>query len=188
MAVTKRTRFEVLRRDNYTCRYCRSSEGALTIDHVTPVALGGTDDPDNLVACCKDCNAGKGSSSPDAESVAAVTEDALRWAKALQAAAQERAADRDGDREQIEAFRRTWDAATVTSQLPMNWESSVRRFLAGGLTTEDITDAVHITASRLSPWSGRNHFRYFCGICWSNIRDLQERAKQILDEEVPGGE
>lgn len=33
MAVTKRTRFEVLRRDNYTCRYCRSTDGALTVDH-----------------------------------------------------------------------------------------------------------------------------------------------------------
>jgi len=26
MAVSKRTRFEVLRRDNHTCRYCRSTE------------------------------------------------------------------------------------------------------------------------------------------------------------------
>ena len=60
MAVTKRTRFEVLRRDNYTCRYCRSTEHSLTIDHVTPVALGGSDDPSNLVACCRDCNSGKG--------------------------------------------------------------------------------------------------------------------------------
>lgn len=32
MAVSKRTRFEVLRRDDYTCRYCRSRENALTID------------------------------------------------------------------------------------------------------------------------------------------------------------
>ena len=70
MAVTKRTRFEVLRRDNYTCRYCRSTENELTIDHVVPVALGGTDDPDNLVACCRDCNAGKSSTSPGAELVA----------------------------------------------------------------------------------------------------------------------
>ena len=39
MAVTKRTRYEVMRRDNFTCRYCRSTEGELTVDHVTPVAL-----------------------------------------------------------------------------------------------------------------------------------------------------
>ena len=39
MAVTKRVRFEVLRRDEYTCRYCRSKENELTIDHVVPVTL-----------------------------------------------------------------------------------------------------------------------------------------------------
>ena len=50
MAITKRTRFEVLRRDKYTCRYCRSADGELTIDHVTPKALGGHDEPGNLVA------------------------------------------------------------------------------------------------------------------------------------------
>ena len=64
MAIPKRTRFEVLRRDNHTCRYCRSTDNPLTIDHVTPVSLGGTDDPSNLVAACRDCNAGKASSSP----------------------------------------------------------------------------------------------------------------------------
>ena len=79
MAVSKRTRFEVLRRDNYTCRYCRSTENQLTVDHVTPVALGGTDDPSNLVAACRDCNAGKASSSPDAETVARVSDDAMRY-------------------------------------------------------------------------------------------------------------
>jgi hypothetical protein len=31
MAVSKRTRFEVLRRDNYTCRYCRSAENSLRV-------------------------------------------------------------------------------------------------------------------------------------------------------------
>lgn len=30
MAVNKRTRFEVLRRDDFTCRYCRSTENELT--------------------------------------------------------------------------------------------------------------------------------------------------------------
>ena len=82
MAIPKRTRFEVLRRDNHTCRYCRSTEGQLTVDHVTPVALGGTDDPSNLVAACRGCNAGKASSNPDEATVAQVQDDALRWAAA----------------------------------------------------------------------------------------------------------
>lgn len=39
MAVSKRTRFEVLRRDDHTCRYCGQSapDVKLTVDHVLPV-------------------------------------------------------------------------------------------------------------------------------------------------------
>lgn len=76
MALTKRTRFEILRRDNHTCRYCGASapDATLTVDHVTPVALGGTDDPSNLVTACRDCNAD-------------VAQDAIRWAAAIRLAA-----------------------------------------------------------------------------------------------------
>lgn len=90
MAISKRLRYEVLRRDNHTCRYCgaRAPDVGLTIDHVVPVALGGSDAPSNLVTACVDCNAGKTSSSPDAPLVEDVEQDALRWARAMERAAQ----------------------------------------------------------------------------------------------------
>ena len=58
MAITKRTRYEVLKRDNHACRYCGAvaPDVKLQVDHVIPVALGGTDNPDNLVAACVACN------------------------------------------------------------------------------------------------------------------------------------
>lgn len=88
MAVSRRLRYEVLRRDNHTCRYCGASapDVKLTVDHVVPVALGGSDEPDNLATACQPCNAGKTSSSPDAPLVADVEQDALRWAKAMEQA------------------------------------------------------------------------------------------------------
>lgn len=45
MSISKSLRYEVFRRDNHTCRYCGGTtpEVRLTIDHVTPVTLGGTD-------------------------------------------------------------------------------------------------------------------------------------------------
>lgn len=54
-------RFEVLQRDNFTCRYCgrKAPEVKLHIDHVHPVAEGGTNDIDNLVTACQECNSGK---------------------------------------------------------------------------------------------------------------------------------
>lgn len=56
MAISKRLRFEVLRRDNHMCRYCGrgAPDVALTVDHVVPVALGGHSDPTNLVTACVD--------------------------------------------------------------------------------------------------------------------------------------
>lgn len=54
-------RFQVLARDNYTCKCCgrKPPEVTLHVDHRTPRSLGGTDDPENLVTACLDCNLGK---------------------------------------------------------------------------------------------------------------------------------
>ena len=40
------------------CAYCGAPAG--TVDHVVPLARGGTNSLDNLVACCAECNASKG--------------------------------------------------------------------------------------------------------------------------------
>lgn len=60
--ISKRTRFEVLRRDQFKCRYCGTSanDRELHIDHVVPVASGGSSAIDNLAASCVACNFGKG--------------------------------------------------------------------------------------------------------------------------------
>jgi hypothetical protein len=56
-----RTRFEVFKRDSFTCRYCgqKSPDVILEVDHVVPVCDGGSDDPINLVTACWSCNRGK---------------------------------------------------------------------------------------------------------------------------------
>ena len=58
-------RFSVLLRDDFTCRYCGASgsETKLHIDHRISRYDGGTDDPDNLLTACIDCNLGKGKKS-----------------------------------------------------------------------------------------------------------------------------
>lgn len=180
MAVSKRTRFEVLRRDNYTCRYCRSSEGELTIDHVTPVALGGTDDPSNLVACCKDCNAGKTSTSPDGGTVAQVADDAVRWAAAMAKAAEIDAARAATSHEIVEWFRDLWlDETPQWAELPSDFGATVLQFRALGLPAESVREAVLVTGSKGNV-SQRQMWRYFCGICWNKVRELQSMAAEIV--------
>ena len=49
----------ILERDGALCRYCGSVDD-LTIDHVTPLARGGSNDLANLVVACRSCNSSKG--------------------------------------------------------------------------------------------------------------------------------
>ncbi|MFD5910287.1 HNH endonuclease [Streptomyces massasporeus] len=85
MAVSKRLRYEILRRDNHACRYCGATAPhvKLNVDHVIPQSLGGSNKPTNLVASCADCNAGKTSSMPNAMVVSDVDQEAFRRAAQL---------------------------------------------------------------------------------------------------------
>jgi regulator of replication initiation timing len=60
--IPRQLRHEVFVRDGYRCRECGASveDGAtLEIDHILPVAKGGTNDIDNLQTLCKECNRAK---------------------------------------------------------------------------------------------------------------------------------
>jgi len=60
--ITKRIRFDVFKRDRFTCTYCggRSPSVVLHVDHIIPICGGGTNNFDNLTTSCEDCNVGKG--------------------------------------------------------------------------------------------------------------------------------
>lgn len=70
------TREEVYARCDWSCFYCgveaqwdsvSSAMTGLTIDHVVPRSLGGSNDSWNLVAACLSCNAMKGAARPPIE-------------------------------------------------------------------------------------------------------------------------
>ena len=100
--LSKRLRFQIFDRDKFTCRYCgrQSDTCVLHVDHLIPVSKGGTNDPENLITSCEDCNLGKsdkliGSSAPSEA-------DRLRIAQEIN--------------EQICAVNRAKDAATVRAK------------------------------------------------------------------------
>jgi hypothetical protein len=49
----------VYERDKYRCVECAATED-LTLDHIYPWSLGGSDGPDNLRTLCRPCNSRKG--------------------------------------------------------------------------------------------------------------------------------
>lgn len=187
MPVSKRTRFEVLRRDNYTCRYCRSSDEALTVDHVLPVALGGTDEPSNLVAACRDCNAGKASTAPTEELVEQVDADAIRWAAARERVVQRleeanaAAADR---RAPFLAAWRSWDHDL--SYLPSGWRDTVDFWLRNDVSMDRILEAMEIALPKRHV-THRELFRYMAGIIRNWLREVDEQVRAELDGGDPDG-
>lgn len=183
MAVTKRTRFEVLKRDNYTCRYCggKAPDVILTVDHVLPVALGGTDDPSNLVAACRDCNAGKSSTAPDGETVAQVADDAIRWAKAIEQAALEHRDERGRYAKVHEDFTKEWQRWDSDLRwLPADYRSSIDGWLESGLLPSALHEAMEIAVGN----RGVRHedvFRYMVGVIKNKLTAIHERAREILE-------
>jgi len=56
-------RFAVLERDGFRCRYCgrgHKENVVLHVDHFHPRVQGGSDDLDNLLTACSECNLSKG--------------------------------------------------------------------------------------------------------------------------------
>lgn len=211
MAVTKRARYEVFRRDGHRCTYCGTSaeDGAnLTIDHVTPVSLGGTDDPANLVTACRDCNAGKSSVPVDAPLVAAAAGAERKWKGAIAQAAQDapvslatplpaprrgprktlprRVIGEEDDRERriqddFSAEWRRWKTSDGrTLPLPASWRGNIVGLVRSGLPLDEMLKFVEVAMNARTKGGDDSKWRYFCGCCWRRIEQLQDRAEETL--------
>jgi 5-methylcytosine-specific restriction endonuclease McrA len=64
----------VYARDGHRCRYCGTSSGWMTVDHVTPRCEGGGDELENLVVACRGCNLRKSGKTPERAGMALLPE------------------------------------------------------------------------------------------------------------------
>jgi 5-methylcytosine-specific restriction endonuclease McrA len=65
-SISVRMRTFIFERDDFTCRRCghKAPDVKLVVDHIVPVAKGGTGHAGNLQTLCRDCNAGKTDHDP----------------------------------------------------------------------------------------------------------------------------
>jgi hypothetical protein len=143
------------------------------------------------VAACKDCNAGKSSSSPDASTVAQATDDALRWSAAMQVAAGKMRDDFQAEWDYSEALDNEWSGWTYGyNQSPVprpgDWRNSANAWRAAGLPVDLMVDAARRALS--NPKVGPDStWKYFCGIAWKRLTQIQEAAKASLTASTEEG-
>lgn len=170
LPLSAKTRFEVFKRDLFTCQYCGAHPptAILHVDHIHPVAEGGTNDEDNLVTSCDRCNFGKGarllSSAP--KSLADKADDAKEREEQLAGYAAVMQAIRD----RIETD--TWEV--LDAVIPGSSEgTTTARFESVKRFVKEIGKFACLEASDIAwgknPYSDPQRFKYFCGVCWRKI-------------------
>lgn len=174
--LSKRARFEVFKRDLFTCQYCgqHPPNVELEVDHITPVAEGGSNEEGNLVTACFDCNRGK---------AAVALTSAPKTLDQRGAEMQEREAQLAGYREIMQAHTdrieedmwRVADALSPGSSekgFRWDWLRSIKMFNER-LPLHVVIDSAELALAR-KQYSEGVRFRYFCGICWKKIREGYE--------------
>lgn len=175
--LSKRVRFAVFARDGFRCRYCgrQSDEVTLVVDHLLPVAAGGTDDPENLVTSCEPCNQGKAaivlSEQPPEDPLAELArQQELREQERLAEVARRAFEARQELRQMVVDFwcdtRGTWQADRHTIDVVLSY---VRRH-GFGIVSDWIA---HANATLPSWESDAEVGRYISGIRRSMIEEGQ---------------
>lgn len=178
--MTKKKRFEVFKRDGFACAYCGQKPPAvvLEVDHIEPKSKGGSDEMGNLLTACFDCNRGKSDRllnsvpGPLSENMELIKERELQvkeYRKII------RAADRrvKKDIEYItDIYREQYEGMTFTASFK---DKSLRKFL-DKLPINEVENALR-SAIRKLPNDDHNVIKYFCGICWSEIKSKDPEQK-----------
>lgn len=188
MSLSVRTRFEVFKRDKFTCGYCgkHPPDVLLEVDHIVPRAAGGSDDMSNLVTACWECNSGKSDrllEEGTAPTVARATVDSLRERLEQAAAYTELVGQQQALVEKqvqliIDAWAKVFHAKVVESdkgsyyQLKAReqWpdERSISTFVRR-MPVSEILAAIDIAASRAGQ-SDDYACRIFYKTCWMRIK------------------
>lgn len=184
MAVSKRTRFEVFKRDRFTCQYCGRKPPAVTleVDHVVAESAGGPDTHFNLITACFDCNRGKGAVflSDLIQPLADQLEKAKEQRENMEAYNQFLIEQRRAEEEAIIDLGRYWHDKFARVRQRGKWvfggerEASIRNFLRR-MPSEKIREAMDLAEARVRATSKDDlrRWRYFCGICWNMIREAE---------------
>jgi hypothetical protein len=183
--LSKHTRFEVFKRDGFTCRYCgrKPPEVILHIDHMLAVSKGGGNEEDNLLTSCEGCNLGKGAGDlkdvlPPIKFSLEERREKLEQMMEYQKLLEEEVLVKDAE---VEMVIERWAVKDGQKQDTEVWmvhkqlEGAVTKFVAR-LPLSEVLDAVDVAYEKGSKWE-HQRFLFFCGVCWKKIRDRADIQK-----------
>ena len=183
----KRLRFEVFKRDLFTCQYCGAQppDVLLVIDHIEPVAAGGPETIDNLITACEACNQGKAAKPltarivrPDADLLYLETQQEIAELKRFQTAVQAREEEMART---IEVIQKAWYAACSEG---LDWHPAdhiVRRFINKHGPEIAYQALVDVAPKVYEGYIRKNWVPY----AWAVARNLAAQQGQELDEVDP---
>jgi 5-methylcytosine-specific restriction endonuclease McrA len=172
-SISKKIRFEIFKRDGFKCAYCGKTppEATLEIDHVEPISKGGTDEMVNLITSCFECNRGK--SNIKLNMITPQIQENIEVIKAKE--------------EQLKEYRKhvkIINKRIVTDVNEIEFEfqeyfpdkhfsglfiqQTIKQFLK--LLPVDTLIENMDTACLKRNDSPDDALRYFCGICWNQIK------------------
>ena len=173
MSVSKKKRFEIFKRDGFRCCYCGNipPKIVLEVDHINPVSDGGTNDPNNLLTSCFDCNRGKSNIklsriTPKLEENLEILKEKEQQLKEFNRFIAKINIRISKDIEEIDCLYNGQYQDWIFSD---NFKKiTLRRFL-DLMPKHEILSSLRIAISRF-PSDKDRVIRYFCGICWKKIK------------------
>jgi len=177
MSVSKKTRFEVFKRDNFTCVYCGRKPPAVVLecDHINPKSKGGLDEIDNLTTSCFDCNRGKGKNK--LTSLPQKVSEKAEIIKEKQAQVEELEKLLKKNKATIRRKAKNVEAVFCEHYPESSFKRRFRVRSLGiflkKLTCQEVEEAVDIACLKITD-DPEKAVKYFCGICWNKIRGNNE--------------
>jgi len=173
--ISKRIRFEVFKRDSFTCQYCGNKPPGiiLELDHLKPVSKKGTDNINNLITSCFNCNRGK--SNIDLKLLPNSLKDNLEIIKEKEEQLKEyhkliRKIENRLNKE-IEIVSKRLQLYYPKKEFSDNFKiTSIKRFLYN-LQVNEVLEALDIACGRMK--NIEKAIPYFCGICWNKIKGIK---------------
>jgi hypothetical protein len=171
--ISKKLRFEVFKRDNFTCQYCSAKPPnvPLEIDHIIPVCKKGTNHIDNLITACFDCNRGK--SGNELNSIPNTLSEKSEIKKIAIAQYREYQKILIQQKKQMEIdvlmVEEIYNSVYTEYVFMEKFKLSVKNFIKK-LGVESVCESMEIACSKIH-YDEQKVLKYFCGICWTKIKE-----------------